>query len=242
MRGNRSRARAALALIIAGLTLTITAPARLALSAPESGDQSCSTEQVVGQHQDRGMESDPDWAQSLAGTILEHLRRSLEDAFPGMHLLASPDDRDSLQNGGDVLPCVPAASADSGGAASSSVDSASSGSTSVTPGAAVPASDLQAQESIFRLCSVPDPVTERAIEQFVAGHSYSATLVSRPADACPSLTIRVIPRAGAAPLTGRQSTSLSVSSSSSGVQSMGRISVQIVTENGRTRATIASGS
>lgn len=84
----------------------------------------------------------------------------------------------------------------------------------------------------FRLCTPPDPQIARAIEQLIAGRSFSATLVARNAD-CPELTIAVSP--GGA-VNGRQVSKLSV-----GLGSGDRLAVEIASENGSTTVDIGVG-
>ncbi len=106
-----------------------------------------------------------------------------------------------------------------------------------TPPAAAPQSPQEGSsvgEATFRLCAGPDPQAERAIEQLIDGRSFRTRLVSR-ADGCAELTISVSPRSSAGSSSGRQSTQLTVSTGSGGV-----ISLQIVTENGVTKATIGA--
>jgi hypothetical protein len=88
----------------------------------------------------------------------------------------------------------------------------------------------------FRLCGATDPQTERAIEQLIAGRGFSAQLVTR-SDGCADLTIDVSPASGAA-TSGRQSTSLTVSSGAPGRT----ISVRIASENGATRVSLGAGN
>ncbi|MGI5837384.1 MAG: hypothetical protein ACOX87_12980, partial [Chloroflexota bacterium] len=83
----------------------------------------------------------------------------------------------------------------------------------------------------FLLCGGPDPETERAIEQLINGRSFKTKLTSR-SDGCADLTVTVLPQSQ--PNLGRQSSSLTVSAQNS------TISVQIVNENGVTRATIGA--
>ena len=85
----------------------------------------------------------------------------------------------------------------------------------------------------FRLCGAGavDPQIERAIEQLVAGRSFSATLVGLQ-DGCAELSITA---SGAASGAGRQSTNLTVGG--------GRgVAVRIVSEGGSTQATIGPAS
>ena len=86
-------------------------------------------------------------------------------------------------------------------------------------------------EVTILLCGGPDPEAERAIEQLINGRSFKTKLTSRP-DGCADLTITVPQQSQ--PNLGRQSSSLTVSTQNS------TISVQIVTENGVTKATIGA--
>jgi hypothetical protein len=99
------------------------------------------------------------------------------------------------------------------------------------PASAAASSDLQAS---FRLCGGSDAPTARALEQLIAGRSFSASLNSRSADTCADLTIHVAPQAAAA---GSQTISLSVSAGSPARP----ITVQITSENGATHASIGGG-
>lgn len=90
-----------------------------------------------------------------------------------------------------------------------------------------------AGQATFRLCGA-DGQAARAIEQLIAGRSFSATLVGLR-DGCADLTISVAGAAAGAPATGRQSTNLTIGGSG-GAQS---IAVRIVSENGTTQASIA---
>lgn len=92
-------------------------------------------------------------------------------------------------------------------------------------------SDGTAQEASFHLCGGPDPQAERAIEQLIAGRSFSATLISRP-DGCADLTLRVT--SSAPNSSARQSATMTVSTGS------GRISVRIISEQGTTRVSIGA--
>ena len=100
---------------------------------------------------------------------------------------------------------------------------------------APPSTSPSGLQQTFRLCGTPASTTERAIEQFIAGRSYSATLVSR-SDGCADLTVTVSPGSSFG-LNGQQSTNLSVASGSGGT-----ISVQIVSQNGATQVSIESGN
>jgi hypothetical protein len=82
-------------------------------------------------------------------------------------------------------------------------------------------------QSVFRVCAAPDPATERAIERFIGGQSFRATL-SSGSNGCDQLVIA--PEPGTASGSGRQSVSLS----SDGIK------VQIVTENGVTHVSTSA--
>jgi hypothetical protein len=82
-------------------------------------------------------------------------------------------------------------------------------------------------QSTFRLCATPDPATERAIEQYIGGRSFRATL-SSGSNGCDQLAIVPLPGTGGG--SGRQSVSLS----SDGIK------VQIVTENGATHVSTSA--
>jgi hypothetical protein len=95
------------------------------------------------------------------------------------------------------------------------------------------AADAGPGQMQFRLCGAGavDPQIERAIEQLVAGRSFSATLVGLQ-DGCAELSITAT---GAASGAGRQSTNLTIGG--------GRgVAVRIVSENGSTQATIGPAS
>lgn len=94
------------------------------------------------------------------------------------------------------------------------------------PAVSAPAAQSPAQ-STFRLCATADPATERAIEQFIAGRSFRATL-SGGSNGCDQLAIT--PEPGTAGASGRQSVSLSADG----------VKVQIVTENGVTHVTTSA--
>ncbi len=126
------------------------------------------------------------------------------------------------------VPCEPPPAADQGTPGSSSVLTQPD-----------PAPDPAALQATFRLCGTPDPQTERALEQLIAGRGFSARLVSRP-DGCADLTVKVPPQP-AGVTTGRASSRLVVSTGG-GPAGPGRtISVQIVSENGATRVSIGAG-
>jgi hypothetical protein len=73
------------------------------------------------------------------------------------------------------------------------------------PTLAPPATDATATQGTFHLCG-PDPATEQAIAQLVAGRGFSASLVAR-GDGCADLTIR----ASGSQTGGSSSSQLSVS-------------------------------
>ena len=98
---------------------------------------------------------------------------------------------------------------------------------------AAPAASPGNLQASFRLCGGSDPSTARAIEQLIAGRSFSASLNGRPADNCADLNIQVAPQAGA----GSQTINLTVSAGNSSRP----ITVQITSENGATHASIGGG-
>ena len=108
-------------------------------------------------------------------------------------------------------------------------------STDALPTDASPTPPAPDTEAAFRICGGPDPATERAIEQIIAGRGFRARLASR-GDGCADLTITV-PSTPPGSFSGRQSTRLTVSAGSTGV-----ISIEIVTENGATRVAIGGGA
>ncbi len=102
------------------------------------------------------------------------------------------------------------------------------------PAAQSPSASSSGGQATFRLCGGPDPRAERAIEQLINGRSFNARLVSG-SDGCADLTITVSPQSSSAPSSGSQSTQLNISSGSGG-----GVSLQIVTENGVTKAKIGA--
>lgn len=121
---------------------------------------------------------------------------------------------------------------------SSSQSQSSSSSPSQSSGASgtTTASDPSALRATFRLCGTADAQAARAIEQLVAGRGFTARLVS-VRDGCADLTIDV--SAAAAALTsGRSISNLSVAAGSQGNGAGRRVAVEIVSENGQTRASI----
>jgi hypothetical protein len=171
---------------------------------------------------------------------------ALGQALPGRSEAATPAERSETGSAlAEAVPSVP-----TGGlapAGSSLQTSSLSGPTG---------SDPQAQPTTsFRICRPPDPQIAPAIEQLIAGRSFSMVLTAG-ADDCAELQIAVQPGGLA---SGRQvnsssrgSTAVSIVQSSglaSGRQvsnvSVGlggnrRISVQIVSENGSTSVTIGA--
>ena len=89
----------------------------------------------------------------------------------------------------------------------------------------------QPGEASFRVCGGSDAPTARAIEQLIAGRTFSASLNSRSADNCADLTIHVSPQAAGG---GSQTLNLSISSGSP----TRAITVQITSDNGATHASI----
>jgi hypothetical protein len=96
----------------------------------------------------------------------------------------------------------------------------------VAPSASAPTTP----EASFRLCGA-DAQAARAIEQLVAGRSFSASAVSR-GDGCVDLTVR----ATSALASGQASSTLNVS-----LGSGQRLSIHIVSEGGATRVSIGQG-
>ncbi|MBV9170995.1 MAG: hypothetical protein JOZ81_13020 [Chloroflexi bacterium] len=110
--------------------------------------------------------------------------------------------------------------------------------TAYDPNAAAPCTPASPAPSVapagpmtFRVCG-PDPQTEQAISQLIAGRGFSATLVSR-ADGCADLTIT--PSDQAAGSTGSASSNLSMS-----LGSGRRLSIKITSESGATHVSIGS--
>jgi hypothetical protein len=92
-----------------------------------------------------------------------------------------------------------------------------------------PTPDPNASLGTFQLCGGDQQSTARAIEQLIAGHSFSASLSSQ-GSGCAALTIRVSPQLSG----GTASSQLSV-----GLGSGANLSIQIVSERGATRVNIA---
>jgi hypothetical protein len=83
----------------------------------------------------------------------------------------------------------------------------------------------------YRLCRPPDPQIAPAIEQLIAGRSFSLALTAGAGE-CAELRIAVQPGGVA---SGRQVSNVSV-----GLGGNGRISIQIISENGSTSVTIGA--
>ncbi len=92
------------------------------------------------------------------------------------------------------------------------------------------------QGATFHICAPSDPQAERAIEELIGGRGFRASLVNR-SDGCADLSISVSPLSS----TGRASTSLTVSTGANAGRPQQTISIQIVSENGVTRAGIGTG-
>jgi hypothetical protein len=92
-----------------------------------------------------------------------------------------------------------------------------------------PTPDPAAPSGTFQLCGGDQQSTARAIEQLIAGHGFSASLSSQ-GSGCAALTIRVSPQAS----SGTASSQLNV-----GLGSGTNLSIQIVSERGATRVSIA---
>jgi hypothetical protein len=87
-----------------------------------------------------------------------------------------------------------------------------------------------AQEGTFHLCGA-DPQAEQAIEQLIAGRSFSTSLTAR-GDGCADLTVRV---------TGQNAAGSATSNLSVSLGSGQTLSIQIVSERGATRVSIGAG-
>jgi hypothetical protein len=94
------------------------------------------------------------------------------------------------------------------------------------PAPAIP-SDNAAQEGSFHLCG-PDTQVARSVEQLIGGRGFSATLSTR-SDGCADLTIKTTSPVS----SGRTASTLTIS-----LGSGQRLSIQIVSEGGATRASI----
>lgn len=90
-------------------------------------------------------------------------------------------------------------------------------------------------QKIYQLCGQDDSGLARAIEQFIAGRGFSAQLISR-SGACPNLTITIPAGSASGSSRGTQKTHLSVTSGGRDYQ------IDIVSENGITRASVGSGA
>ncbi len=166
------------------------------------------------------------WTQAVHASISSsithgHSSTQAEDLGPGTDFWTSV-----LGSGGAE---VPNSTCDSSPTPSPAPATNASG--SIAPSPANPT----ALEQTFRLCGSAAPDTQRAIEQLIAGRSFSATLVSR-SDGCADLTVTVSPDSGLGSI-GQQSTNLSVASGTRGT-----ILVRIVSQNGVTHVTIGPGN
>lgn len=102
-----------------------------------------------------------------------------------------------------------------------------------------PSDPSPATTGSYLMCGDPDPLAEQAIEQLIAGRSFSSRLISRP-DGCADLTIAVPPQSSPGSFIGRQSVGLTVTAGSGSGAPRRSISVRITTENGTTRASIGA--
>ena len=165
------------------------------------------------------------WALAIAArerAVFAHWTEGQASSAPSTtgSLGAVPEQRVFGPAGEQTDACAPGTSpSDAAGPQASTVQSPSS-------------PDGHGGSNTFRLCSPPDPQVARAIEQLIAGRSFSASLVARSAG-CAELTIAVQP--GGA-VSGRQVSRLSV-----GTGGGDRIAVEIVSENGATRVDIGAG-
>jgi hypothetical protein len=100
-----------------------------------------------------------------------------------------------------------------------------------TPPSAAPASSGNTSQASFHLCG-PDASTAQAIEQLIAGRSFSANLTTT-ADGCADLTVRATSPVGSGSATSRLSVSLG---------SGQNLQIQIVSQNGATHVSIGSWS
>jgi hypothetical protein len=98
-----------------------------------------------------------------------------------------------------------------------------------TPLPAAPAGSTS--QAAFHLCG-PDASAAQAIEQLIAGRSFSANLTTT-ADGCADLTVRATAPVGNGSATSRLSVSLG---------SGQNLQIQIVSQNGATHVSIGSGS
>ena len=94
-----------------------------------------------------------------------------------------------------------------------------------------PAAEItSADEGAFHICG-PDPQTERAIEQLIAGRGVSSSLKTL-ADGCAELTIRATAPVGNGMATSRMNVTLGGGSS---------VSILITSRGGATQVSIAEG-
>lgn len=98
-----------------------------------------------------------------------------------------------------------------------------------------PSAGQNEHQKIYQLCGQDDSGLARAIEQFIAGRGFSAQLISR-SGACPNLTITIPAGSTSGSARGTQQTHLSVTSGGRDYQ------IDIVSENGITRASVGSGA
>lgn len=98
-----------------------------------------------------------------------------------------------------------------------------------------PSGGQAADQKVYQLCGQDDSGMARAIEQFVAGRGFSAQLISH-SGACPNLTITIPTGSASGTAHGSQQTHLSVTSGGRNFQ------IDIVSENGITRASVGSGA
>lgn len=129
---------------------------------------------------------------------------------------------------GTSLPPPPPSWAGTAALGASGTTSTSRSTTATVQGSAVGGAVSGGQQAVFRLCGATAPDTDRAIEQFLAGAGFRATLAGR-SDGCADLTVTRAPAGGTA---GRQRTDLRVSS---GAVGGGWIAVRISSEHGTTR-------
>jgi hypothetical protein len=159
------------------------------------------------------------------GRMADDATRLIGDAVPQQADDAPPADDSSSQ----LAPCPPAPSSTSTGTTTSI-----STSTSTTPDVAAPVPPAPApnqnQQATFHLCG-PDPQSERAIAQLIAGHTFSASVSAR-GDGCADLTIRVNPQLAGGSATSQMNVSLGSGQS---------LTIQIISENGATRVSIGAG-
>ncbi|GEM_PF-2979045 len=114
---------------------------------------------------------------------------------------------------------------------SPTAQAASASPTAGASGAQQPPTSVSANATpggTFRICGTSDPQAEKAIEQLINGHNFSASMVSR-SDGCADLTVKVSPGT-----TGNGSSTTNIA--------VGNIAIKIVSQNGVTTAHIGAGS